>query len=149
MRTLLYLDDLAVGMQFESSAHTVTEEDIKRFAGEFDPQPFHLDEAAAASSLFRGLAASGWHTAAITMRMLTADGLPLANGIVGVGAELTWVKPVRPGDTLRVVSTIKEITPSKSKPHQGVVTVLSETLNGAGEVVQRLTSRVLAYRDVS
>jgi acyl dehydratase len=139
----LYLDDLAVGMRFESSTYRLTEVDIKRFATEFDPQPFHLDETAAQATLFRGLAASGWHTAAITMRLLTTGGMPLADGIVGMGVELQWVKPVRPGALLRVVSSIQDIQLSKSKPGQGVVTVLSETLEDSGETVQRLVSRLL------
>lgn len=139
----LYLDDLTVGMCFDSPTCLVTEADIKRFAAEFDRQPFHLDETAAQATFFRGLAASGWHTAAITMRLLTSGGLPLAEGIIGMGVELQWLKPVRPGAVLRVASTVQDIQPSKSKPGQGVVTVLSETLGDSGEVVQRLVSRLL------
>ena len=143
MKELLYLDDLKPGMQFDSPAFDVTEADIKRFASEFDPQPFHLDEAAASASIFRGLAASGWHTAAITMRLLTSGGLPLAGGIIGMNVELAWVKPVRPGDILRVVSTVQDVQRSKSRPSQGIATVASETRDGAGEVVQRLVSKLL------
>ena len=143
MKELLYLDDLKPGMQFDSPAFDVTEADIKRFASEFDPQPFHLDEAAASASIFRGLAASGWHTAAITMRLLTSGGLPLAGGIIGMSVELAWVKPVRPGDVLRVVSTVQDVQRSKSRPSQGIATVASETMNGLGEVVQRLVSKLL------
>jgi acyl dehydratase len=141
----LYLDDLSVGMRFESSSLVVSEADIKRFAGEFDPQPFHLDHEAALATVFRGLAASGWHTAALTMRLLAGGGMPLADGVIGMGVEITWAKPVRPGDALRVASTITELRRSASKPGQGVVTVLSETLNGANEVVQRLVSRLLVF----
>ena len=143
MTDQLYLDDLAKGMQFTSPAFTVTEEDIKRFASEFDRQPFHLDDTAARSTFFRGLAASGWHTAAITMRLLTSGGLPLADGIIGMSVEVSWLKPVRPGDTLHVVSTVEEIRPSSSKPGQGAVTVESETIDQSGAVVQRLVSRLL------
>jgi acyl dehydratase len=142
MAASLYLDDLSPGMQFESSTFEVTEADIKRFAAEFDPQPFHLDDAAAQGTLFRGLAASGWHTAAITMRLLTTSGLPLAGGIVGMGVEIAWVKPVRPGAVLRAVSTVQDVKPSTSKPGSGVVTVATDTVEASGEVVQRLVSRL-------
>jgi acyl dehydratase len=141
----LYLDDLVVGMQFDSLSMDVTEADIKRFASEFDPQPFHLDDAAAQATIFRGLAASGWHTAAMTMRMLTGGGLPLADGVIGMGCEITWTKPVRAGNRLRVVTTVVDVKPSTSKPGQGVVTVSSDTLNESGEVVQRLVSRLLVF----
>ncbi|NPT53629.1 MaoC family dehydratase [Paraburkholderia elongata] len=141
----LYLDDLVVGMQFESSPFAVTEADIKRFASEFDPQPFHLDDAAAQATIFRGLAASGWHTAAMTMRMLTGGGLPLADGVIGMGCEITWTKPVRAGNQLRVVTTVVDVKPSTSKSGQGVVTVSSDTLNESGEVVQRLVSKLLVF----
>ncbi|CAL8479778.1 MaoC family dehydratase [Caballeronia sp. S22] len=139
----LYLDDLKAGMQFESPEFLVSEGDIRRFASEFDPQPFHLDETAAKASVFRGLAASGWHTAALTMRLLVSGGLPLAGGIVGMSVELAWVRPVRPGDVLRVVSTVQEVQRSRSKPSQGIATVMSETMDDSGEVVQRLVSKLL------
>src|ERR1700676_3418832 len=126
--TALYLEDLHVGQRFTSASYRVDENGIKAFAAEFDPQSFHLDEAAAQSGVFRGLSASGWHTAAVTMRLLVGGGLPLANGIIGLGGELAWPKPTRPGDTLRVESDILEIAPSRSKPNQGVVKVRSTTL---------------------
>jgi len=94
---LLYFDDLAVGDRFSSGTCEVSAEDIKRFAGEFDPQPFHLDDAAARKTMFGGLAASGWHTAAITMRLLVEGGVPIAGGLVGAGGEIKWPKPTRPG----------------------------------------------------
>jgi acyl dehydratase len=119
---------------------------IKAFAAEFDPQPFHLDESAAQASVFRGLAASGWHTAAVAMRLLVTGGLPLANGSVGLGGELAWPRPTRPGDMLRVESEIVEIVPSRSKPNQGVVTVKSTTLNQNGEAVYVFTARILVFR---
>ncbi|GJH26443.1 MaoC family dehydratase [Caballeronia novacaledonica] len=139
----LYLDDLKAGMQFDSPEFLVSEGDIRRFASEFDPQPFHLDETAAKASVFRGLAASGWHTAALTMRLLVSGGLPLAGGIVGMSVELAWVRPVRPGDVLRVVSTVQDVQRSRSKPSQGIATVMSETMDDSGEVVQRLVSKLL------
>jgi acyl dehydratase len=105
------------------------EERIKAFAAEFDPQPFHLDEAAAQATVFHGLCASGWHTAAVAMRLMVTGGLPLGNGIIGLGGELAWPKPTRPGDTLQVESEILEILPSRSKPNQAVVKVKSTMLN--------------------
>ena len=110
----LYLDDLHVGKRFTSGSYLMEAARIKEFAAEFDPQPFHLDEAAAQASVFRGLAASGWHTAAVAMRLLVEGGLPFANGIIGFGGEIAWPKPTRPGDTLQVESEITEITPSRS-----------------------------------
>jgi acyl dehydratase len=127
----------------------VDEKGIKAFAAEFDPQPFHLDEAAAQTSIFRGLSASGWHTAAVTMRLLVTGGLPLANGIIGLGGELAWPKPTRPGDTLRVESEILDIVPSRSKPNQAVVKVRSATLNQHGEAVYVFTGKVLVFKHPS
>jgi acyl dehydratase len=142
----LYLDDLQIGQRFTSGAYVIEEAQIKAFAGEFDPQPFHLDESAAQASIFKGLAASGWHTAAIAMRLLVDGGLPFAHGIVGLGGEIAWPRPTRPGDTLRVESEIVEIRPSRSKPQQGIVTVRSTMLNQGGEPVYLLTARLLVLR---
>ena len=142
----LYLDDLSAGQKFTSGTFLVTEEKIKAFAAEFDPQPFHLDETAAEASVFRGLAASGWHTAAIAMRLLVQGGLPLGNGIIGLGGELAWPRPTRPGDTLRVESEILEILPSRSKPNQAIVKVRSTTLNQHAEPVHSFTSNCLVFK---
>jgi acyl dehydratase len=142
----LYLEDLHVGQRFTSGLYYMGESGIKTFAAEFDPQPFHLDDAVALNSIFRGLSASGWHTAAVTMRLLVIGGLPLANGIIGLGGELAWPKPTRPGDTLRVESEILEIIPSRSKPNQGVVKVRSATLNQHGEPVYVFTAKVLVFK---
>ena len=117
----LYLEDLHVGQRFISDSYDMDENRITAFAAEFDPQPFHLDEAVAKTSVFNGLSASGWHTAAVAMRLLVTGGLPLGNGIIGLGGELAWPSPTRPGDTLRVESEIQGIRPSHSKPNQGVV----------------------------
>jgi len=106
----LYLEDLHVGQRFESATLAVTADEIKAFARQFDPQPFHLDEDAAARSLLGGLAASGWHTAALTMRLLVGGGAPIAGGVIGAGVEVRWPRPVRPGDELEVVSEVLEIT---------------------------------------
>ena len=141
----LFLDDLYVGQRFTSGTYRIDEERIKSFAAEFDPQPFHLDEAAARDTVFGGLAASGWHIAAVAMRLLVTGGLPLANGIIGTGGELTWPKPTRPGDTLRVESEIVEILPSQSKANQAVVRVKSTTLNQDGEPVHVFAARVLVF----
>src|SRR5262249_39448296 len=142
----LYLEDLAVGRRFTSAPHVVDEAQIKAYAAQFDPQPFHLDDAAARATLFGGLAASGWHTASITMRLLVESGLPLAGGIVGAGGEINWPKPTRPGDTLHVVSEIEEVTPSRSRPDRGMVRVRSETRNQRGEVVQVLIAKLIVPR---
>jgi acyl dehydratase len=142
----LYLDDLYVGQRFTSPTYLMETARIKEFAAEFDPQPFHLDETAAQKSVFKGLAASGWHTAAVAMRLLVTGGLPFANGLIGLGGEISWPRPTRPGDVLRVESEIVEIKPSRSKPHQGIVTVRGAMLNQKGEPVYQLTAKLLAYR---
>jgi acyl dehydratase len=142
----LYLDDLRVGQRFDSGSYVMEAARIKEFAAEFDPQPFHLDEAAAEASVFKGLAASGWHTAAAAMRLLVTGGLPFASGIVGLGGEIAWPKPTRPGDTLHVESEIVEITPSRSKPHQGIVTVRGTMFNQNQEAVYVLTAKLLVPR---
>jgi len=142
----LYLEDLQVGQRFTSGTYVIEEAQIKAFAAEFDPQPFHLDETAAQAGIFKGLAASGWHTAAIAMRLLVDGGLPFAHGIVGLGGEIAWPRPTRPGDILRVESEIVEIRPSRSKPQQGIVTVRSTMLNQGGETVYLLNAKLLVLR---
>jgi acyl dehydratase len=142
----LYLDDLQVGQRFTSGTYVIEEAQINAFAAEFDPQPFHLDERAAQASIFKGLAASGWHTAAIAMRLLVDGGLPFAHGIVGLGGEIAWPRPTRPDDILHVESEIVEITPSRSKPHQGIVTVRVTMFNQNGEAVYLLTAKLLVLR---
>ena len=146
MAERFHLEDLEVGQTFTSPSREVTAEAIKAFAREFDPQPFHTDEAAAEGSFFRGLAASGWHTAAVTMRLLVDGGLPLAGGSIGAGGEIRWPQPTRPGDVLTVTSTIQAIHPSRSRPDRGMVRVRSETRNQRGETVQTLVSTVIAFR---
>ena len=141
----LYLDDLQVGQRFTSGTHAIDEAQIKAFARQFDPQPFHLDEEAAKGSLFGRLVASGWHTAAITMRLLT-ESVPIANGVIGAGGELSWPRPTLPGDILTVTSVIEEITPSRSRPDRGRVLMRSETRNQRDEIVQTLTSRLVVLR---
>jgi len=136
----LYLDDLHVGQRFTSATHTIDEAQIKAFAAQFDPQPFHTDEKAAERTFFNGLAASGWHTAAITMRLNVESGPPLA------GAELSWPMPTRPGDILHVESEVVEITPSRSRADRGTIVLLSRTMNQRGEIVQILKARLVVPR---
>ena len=142
----LYLDELSVGQRFVSGTPTVDAAEMQRFAADYDPQPFHLDDAAARGTLFGGLVASGWHTAGTTMRLIVAGGLPIAGGIIGTGGELLWTKPVRPGDTLRVECEVLEITPSRSRPDRGTVTVRCVTLNQNGEMVQSFTPKLVVPR---
>jgi acyl dehydratase len=143
---LLYLDDLQVGQRFTSGTYRMDEAAMKAFAAEFDPQPFHLSETAAQASIFKGLAASGWHTAAATMRLLVTGGLLFADGLVGLGGEISWPKATRPGDILSVESEIIDIKPSRSKPNQGVITVRSVTSNQNGEPVQLFTVKILVFK---
>jgi acyl dehydratase len=132
-----YLEDYEVGQRFGSSKLRVDEAGIKRFAAEFDPQPFHLDDAAARQTLFGGLAASGWHTAALTMRLLVQSDVKPAGGIVGAGFdEFRWPRPVRPGDELRIEAEVLEVRPSKSRPEQGMIKLRTTTLNQRNEPVQ-------------
>ena len=141
----LYLDDLQVGQRFTSGTHAIDEAQIKAFARQFDPQPFHIDGVAATASLFGGLVASGWHTAAITMRLLT-ESVPIANGVIGAGGEIAWPRPTLPGDILTVTSVLEEITPSRSRPDRGIVRMRSETRNQRDEIVQVLNSRLVVLR---
>jgi acyl dehydratase len=141
-----YLEDFAVGQTFGSGKLRVGADEIKSFAAQFDPQPFHLDEQAARNTFFRGLAASGWHTAALTMRLLVESELKPAGGIVGAGGELSWPRPARPGDELHLESEILEVRPSKSHPEQGLIRVRTTTLNQDGEPVQILVANMIVPR---
>jgi len=142
-----YFEDLAVGQKFGTGRIKVDVARIKSFAAEFDPQPFHLDEEAAEKSLLRGLAASGWHTAAMTMRLIVDGEFKPASGILGAGFDqLQWPRPVRPGDELRAESEIIEVRPSKSKPDIGVVRVRVTTLNQNNEPVQVFIANLLVPR---
>lgn len=146
VRTLYFLDDLTVGQRFSSETYELTEDKLIAFASEYDPQPFHLDKAAAETTLFKGLAASGWHTAAITMKLLNNGGAPLAGGIIGAGGQVEWPRPTRPGDVLCVVSEVMEIIPSRSKPQQGIVVMRCETKNQHDDVLQILTAKLIVPR---
>jgi len=142
----LYLEDISVGDRFSGGALAVTSDTIKAFAREFDPQPFHIDEVAAKYTFFRGLAASGWHTAAMTMRLLAEFGPKVAGGLIGGSCEVAWPQPTRPGDVLHVECEILSVTPSRSKPERGTVLMRSETKNQQGEVLQVLTAKLVVPR---
>jgi acyl dehydratase len=143
----LFFEDFAAGQVFGSGRMPVEADRIKSFAAEFDPQPFHLDDAAARETIFRGLAASGWHTAAMTMRLLVESEFEPAGGIIGGGFdELRWPRPVRPGDELRVESEVLETRPSKSRPAHGLVKVRTTTLNQHNEPVQVFVAKLLVPR---
>lgn len=141
----LYLEDLFVDQRFRAGPIEVTIEEIKAFASKFDPQPFHLDEAAATSSLFGALVASGWHTASLTMRLLTQCAT-FSGGLIGVGGKIEWLRPVRPGDLLSVEATIRRITASKSRDDRGMVAIRVVTSNQRNEPVQSLDANVMAFR---
>ncbi|WP_087502227.1 MaoC family dehydratase [Pseudomonas sp. SID14000] len=141
----LYFEDLQVGDSFISGSYEMTQERIVNFASEFDPQPFHTDANAAKDTFFAGLAASGWHTSAVTMRLLV-ESVPVAGGLIGAGSEITWPRAVRPGDRLRVTTTVRELVASKSKPDRGVAVLESITLNQDDAVCQTTVSRVLVFR---
>jgi acyl dehydratase len=139
-----YLEEFAAGQRWGSGSLHVDATAIKAFAAEFDPQPFHLDEAAAGKSLFQGLAASGWHTAAMTMRLLLDSEVIPAGGILSVGLDqLRWPRPVRPGDDLHVESEVVDVRPSNSRPGFGLVKVRATTLNQEGEAVQEFVATLL------
>jgi acyl dehydratase len=145
--TVPYLEDFVAGQRFSSGRMVVEREHIERFASKFDPQPFHLDEKAAQDTIFRGLAASGWHTAAITMRLLIDSDMRPAGGIVGAGFdEFRWLRPVRPGDELRLESDVLDVRPSKSRPEQGLIKVRTTTLNQNNEPVQALVANLIVRR---
>jgi acyl dehydratase len=142
-----YLEDFTVGQIFGSGRLRVDTEQIKAFAAEFDPQPFHLDENAARNTIFRGLAASGWHTAALTMRLLVESEIDPAGGIVGAGFdEFRWPRPVRPGDELHIESEVLEARPSRSRPNQGLIKVRTTTLNQMDEAVQVQIANLIVPR---
>ena len=143
----LYLEDLHVGDRFGSGAITVTEESIIAFAREFDPQQFHLDANAAEQSIFKGLWGSGWHTAAMSMKLFVTGELKLVGGSIGLGVdELRWPQPVRPGDVLRLETEILDLRASKSKPDRGIIRIRNVTTNQRGEVVEIFMAFVMVRR---
>lgn len=147
-KDVLYFDDLQVGQRFVSGKHQLDEAQIIEFAKQFDPQPFHTDPEAAKDSFFQELVASGWHTAAVTMRLIVGGGMPIAGGSIGAGAEISWPRPTRPGDVLHVESEVLELKASRSRPDRGVVTIRNQTHNQVGEVVQIMTAKLIVPRKV-
>ena len=145
MRGGLYLEDLHVGQSFVSRTHALDEDQIKRFAADYDPQPFHLSDVGAKGTMFETLAASGWHTMALTMRLLV-ESVPLADGLIGASTEVSWPRPTRPGMVLQAFSEITDIRPSKSKPDMAIVTLRSETRDQDGNVVLIFVARMPVYR---
>jgi acyl dehydratase len=142
-----YLEDFFAGQTFSSGRLKVEREEIIKFGSQFDPQPYHVDDEAARDTVFRGLAASGWHTAAMTMRLLVDGEFKPAGGIIGVGFdELSWPRPVRPGDELHTRSEVLEVRPSKSRPDRGLIRVRTTTLNQNDEIVQVYTGNLLVPR---
>src|SRR4029453_7065242 len=140
----LYLEDFVVGQKYGTRRIRVDAEAIKAFAAAFDPQPFHVDDDAARASFFQGLSASGWHTAALTMRLLVEGDLRPAGGIIGGWAEeMKWPRAVRPGDELEVQAEVLAVRPSQSRPGQGFVKIRSTTLNQHREAVQVLVINLL------
>ena len=145
MKPLLYLEDLHVGQKFVSGEHALDADQVMRYAREFDPQVFHTDPELAKDTFFQGLAASGWHTAGITMK-LVVQSLPMSAGVIGAGVEeLSWPRPTRPDDVLHLESEILEIIPSRSKPGRAIVRIRCETKNQRGEVVQSFIPKLLAF----
>jgi len=142
-----YLEDFAVGQVYGTKRLRIDAERIKGFAAEFDPQPYHLDDESARNSIFAGLAASGWHTAAVTMRLMVDGELKPAGGIIGLGfEEFRWPKPVRPGDELRVESEVLDVRQSKSRSDKGLVKLRNTTFNQNGEAVQITVGTLLVPR---
>jgi acyl dehydratase len=145
--TKQYLEDFAAGQVYRSNRMQVDKGQILAFASQFDPQPYHLDEEAARKSVFKGLAASGWHTAAVTMRLLVESEFQPADGILGVALEeLSWPRPVRPGDELRVESQVLEVRQSKLRDDRGVIRVRTTTFNQNDQPVQIFTGNLLVPR---
>jgi acyl dehydratase len=141
-----YFDDLKVGDRFKSEPLKVTEKQVIEFAHKFDPQMFHLNRKTAERTLFKGLIASGWHTAAITMRLLVQS-LNFAEGAIGLGVdELRWPSAVRPGDALTVETEILDLRPSRSRPTHGIIRLCNVTTNQRGEIVQTMLASAMVPR---
>jgi acyl dehydratase len=146
LRPVLYLEDLKVGQRFTTATYVMEAAEIQAFAAQFDPQPFHLSEDAAKSSLFGGLAASGWHTAAASMRLQVMSGPRLAGGVIGAGCEVAWPRPTRPGDVLRVESEVLAVRASQSRPDRGILSLRSQTRNQRDEIVQTMVAKLVILR---
>jgi len=145
-RELLYLDDLTPGQRFETRTYAVAPEEVHAFAAAYDPQPIHLDAEAARAGPLGGLSLSGWHTASISMRLFLEGGPPLGAGAIGLGGEISWPRPTRPNDVLRLTSEILEVRPSRSRPDWGIVTIRNQTLNQQNQVVQLHIAKMMVPR---
>ncbi len=145
MTPKLYLEDLSIGQLFRSEPRVLTLEEMIAFARDNDPQYFHVDAEAAKASLFGELIASGWQTAALSMRLFAEGPAPFAGGLIGVGAEISWMKPVRPGDSIRIEGEVTEIKRSRSSPDRGIVSLRLTTFNQRNEPVQRLAARAVVF----
>lgn len=143
---IIYLDDLQIGQRFISGTHQLDAEQVIAFARQFDPQPFHTDPEAAKDSFFGQLVASGWHTAAISMRLLTESGMHIAGGLIGAAGEISWPKPTPPNSILHVECEILAIRVSKSRPDRGIVTVRNETRDQNGDLLQVLVAKLVVPR---
>ena len=147
MSDALYFEDFTPGREFRTDGATITEAQILDFALAFDPQPFHLDVEAAKQSIFGGLIASGFHTMALTFRLFAQTRALAACSMGSPGAdELRWLRPVRPGDTLRAIVRVVEQRPSTFKPDRGIVRLQWTTLNQAGDPVLTMTSMQIVRR---
>jgi acyl dehydratase len=143
MTSELWLEDLHVGDRFRTDVYELTADDIVDFASKWDPQPFHLSDETAQETFFKGLAASGWHTAAITMRL--TSGVPLAGGLIGAGGEVVWPTATRPGDQLHVEGEVVDVHTTKPNAKRGFVTIAFDTVNQDGEVRQSSKARLLTF----
>ncbi len=142
-----YFEDLKAGDKFNTAVYEMTEAEIIAFGKKFDPQPFHTDPAAAGPTLFGRLVASGWHTAAVSMRLMVLGEMDLDGGVIGQGMEsLRWPRPVLPGDRLRVVTEILELREAPARPERGLIKLRCRTYNQDGKVVQEMTATLLAAR---
>lgn len=143
---MLYLEDLNIGQRFVSREYEMTLDEIKEFASKYDPQPFHLDEKIATNHpIFKGIAASGWHTSAITMRLWT-ECFPITGGLIGTESSLRWPRPARAGDKIHVEVEITSINPSKTKHDRGIVSYVTQTLNQHGDVLLISTTKIVVFR---
>ena len=143
---MLYLEDIKLGDCFMSREYEMTLEEIKQFAHAYDPQIFHTNEdQAKAHPIFQGIAASGWHTSAVTMRLWT-ECFPIADGLIGLEGSMRWPKPTRPGDILHVEVELTDIIPSKSKPDRGIVVYSTQALNQHGDVLLNSSTKILVFR---
>jgi acyl dehydratase len=145
MREGLHFEDIAIGQVFRAGPRVITLEEMIAFARDNDPQYFHVDPEAAKESMFGGLVASGWQTAALSMRLLVESGAPFARGVVGAGGEIAWLAPVRPGDAISVESEVTALKRSSSRPDRGMASVRTKTFNQRGEIVQTLHAKMVVF----